>query len=136
MISFSASSSGPGLCRIFPGMAIFPDVVQKSGASENSQILERNGNALGNGNGVGGDALGMAKCFRVFKAKSAAECCDGVVVRLREVEGIGQLRRFSLDVLLQVHLVILVFGDELAVLPGAYHGMKQLILLEGLQDES
>jgi hypothetical protein len=45
--------------------------MKKCGASQHGEIRERNGNVLGNGNGVGSDALAMGLCFRVFKFKSA-----------------------------------------------------------------
>ena len=124
-----------GFAKNLAGDSHLADIVKKSAASQHGEIRERNGNALGNGNGVGSDALGVAKCFHVFKVESAAESFEGVVVRLRQkIQGVGQLRRFSLDLLLQVDLVILVFGDELAVLPGASDGMEELVLLEGFQD--
>jgi hypothetical protein len=69
--------------------------VKKSGASENTQILERNGNALGNGNGIGGDALGVASGIRFFRVKSAAECFDSVVLSLSEMlESVSQFSGF------------------------------------------
>ena len=63
----------PWLAESFVGDGHFADVVKKSGASQDGEIRERNGNTLSNGNGVGGDALGMGLCFPVFKFKSAAE---------------------------------------------------------------
>jgi hypothetical protein len=55
------------------------------------------GNTFSNGKGRGGDALGMGLCFLVFKAKSAAESFEGVIVSLSEkLEGLGQLSGFLL----------------------------------------
>ena len=79
----------PWLAENFVGDGHFADVVKKSGASQHGEIRERNGNVLGNGNGVGSDALGVACGFGVFKVKSAAECFEGVIVRLSEkLEGL------------------------------------------------
>jgi hypothetical protein len=71
--------------------------VKKSGASQYGEIRKRNGNALGNGNGVGGDALAMGLSLYVFKCKSASQHFQGVIVRLGEkIEGVGQLSGFLL----------------------------------------
>jgi hypothetical protein len=85
----------PRLAEDFVGDSHFADVVKKSGASQHGEIREGNGNVLGNGNGVGGDALGMAGGFRFFKVQSAAKGFEGVVVRLRQkIQGVGQLSSF------------------------------------------
>ena len=86
MIRFSESPRGPA-CEA----SNLSDVMKKGGASENTQILERNGNALGNGNGIGSDALGVVSGFHVVKVESAAESFEDVIVRLSEKpEGFGQ----------------------------------------------
>ena len=85
----------PGLAEDFVGDSHFADVVKKSGASQHDEIREGNGNVLGNGNGVGGDALGVPLDFGGLKVQSAAERFEGVVVRLRQkIQGVGQLSRF------------------------------------------
>src|SRR6516165_592706 len=60
----------PWLTKDFVRNSHLADVMKKSDASENTQILERNVSTLGNGNGIGDDALRMAKGFHVFKVKS------------------------------------------------------------------
>jgi hypothetical protein len=52
--------------------------MKKSGASQYGEIRKRNGNTLSNGNGIGGDTLGMGPCVLVFDAKSASERFEGV----------------------------------------------------------
>ena len=95
----------PWLAENFVGNSHFADVVKKSGASQRSEIRERNGNVLGNGNGVGSDPLGMASSFRVFKVKSAAECSDGVVVSLSEMlESVSQFSGFLFQLSTMMHL--------------------------------
>ena len=69
--------------------------MKKCGASQHGEIRPRNGNTLGNGNRIGGDALAMGRCLRVFKFKSAAENLEGVIVRLNEkLEGLVQFSGF------------------------------------------
>jgi hypothetical protein len=69
----------PRLAEDFVGDSHFADVVKKSGASQHGEIREGNGNVLGNGNGVGGDALGMAGGFRFFKVQSARALVSSAV---------------------------------------------------------
>ncbi len=73
----------------------FADVVEKGGAREHGQVGKRHGNGLGDRNRENSDALGMARGFRVFKVKSAAESFEGGVLRLSEkCEGFGRFRGF------------------------------------------
>jgi hypothetical protein len=124
-----------GLAKNLVGDGHLADVMKKGGSSQNLQIMQRYGNCLGNGNGVGRDALRVALGFRVLEVQGAAQRFESVVVGLREeLERGGQFRSLLLDFLLEVELVILVFGDELAVLPGAADGMEELVLLERFED--
>ena len=87
----------PRLAKDLVGDDHFSNIVKKSCASENRQIVERNGNTFGDRNGIGADALAMAFCVLVFKGKGAAECFDGVVVSLsKKLEGLGQFFCFLL----------------------------------------
>jgi hypothetical protein len=62
-----------GLAENLAGDSHFADVVKKSSASQHGEIRKGNGDILGNGNGVSGDALGV---LCVAKTRSTCEMND------------------------------------------------------------
>src|SRR4029077_7783941 len=123
-----------GLAKDVVGDGHLADVVEKSGAGCDQDLLARHAHGAGDGDGKSGDAAGVAFGFRVLEIEGIAKSLQrDVVGALQVAHGGLKLIGASFDQRLQISLISAVFHLEAAIFKGAADSVQQLFALEGLQ---
>ena len=133
----SSCSSGvklAGLAQNLVGDGHFADVVQECAAGNDLDLLRRNAHGAGQGDGIGGDALGVAFGLRVLEVEGVAERLEGDVVGVFQIlHGVAQHLGAGADHFFQALVVVVGLLKGVAVVERALHGAEQLLALEGLE---